>query len=130
MLSDQQVQSQIATGPLVACIPNMKMPKFTIIGECVMKALKLESECEVNRIHCDEQTKNDLAKFSEFKFHKSRSESGSRSFYILTELTSSDYIIDNITPKQSLKWFVTVTPGLLHFTIVCKFSKKYGYKHY
>lgn len=66
----------IATGGVTSCIPNLNMPKFTVIGEAVQRALTLESECQTNRIHCDENTYNMLNQTNLFQFEESSSVSG------------------------------------------------------
>ncbi|CBY11242.1 unnamed protein product [Oikopleura dioica] len=90
----------IATGGVTSCIPNLNMPKFTVIGEAVQRALTLESECQINRIHCDENTHKMLNQTNLFQFEESSSVSGP-AFYILTEFKSPNYITQGrLRPKN------------------------------
>ena len=77
----------IATGGVTSCIPNLNMPKFTVIGEAVQRALTLESECQINRIHCDEATHSALYQTDLFQFEESSSVSGQAFYSWLQNLT-------------------------------------------
>ena len=77
----------IATGGVTSCIPNLNMPKFTVIGEAVQRALTLESECQINRIHCDDATHSALDQTDLFQFEESSSVSGPAFYLWLQKLT-------------------------------------------